>query len=488
MYRFVLVAFLAAVIAARADTPEIGQLDASPALFTVMAALNLAGYDADLASPHNHPLRNAIRTELEKRSIPSLPALKEFFASHRKRTDAQTLSQYISFALSANGPPNFEMKMREVEVPPDVGPLTGLSKLLSQFYQEAGLEDLWRRSQSAIDQYIERYHGPVTDAVTQVNAYLRQQTSGFRGRHFQIYIALQAPPNIVQTRSYANEYTIVITPSPDLRVFDVRHAYLHYLLDPMATRNKEILERKQGLADHALRAPALGDNFKQDFLQLATESLIKAVEARLDREPGKVQEAFLEGFILTPFFAEKLPAYEKQEASMQVYYPDLVGAIDLVKEDARMASVSFRTEAAPAKTVKVAPPPPPAPVTGAAKTLADAEDRYSKRDLDNAKTLFLEVLRQTDQKPMHASAYYGLARIAALQKDPETAERLFQKTLELQPEPFVKAWAMVFLGRLALAAGDREQAAQQFQNALKVDGASDLARREAQQGLQSSKP
>ena len=91
---------------AAAATPETGQLDASPSLFTVMAALNAAGYSADLSSPNNHPLRAAIQAELAKRNapslaaIPSLTAIKDFFERHRKRTDTLELSQYISFALA----------------------------------------------------------------------------------------------------------------------------------------------------------------------------------------------------------------------------------------------------------------------------------------------------------------------------------------------------------------------------------------------------
>jgi hypothetical protein len=253
-----------------------GQLDASPGLFTVMAALNAVGYAADLSSPNNHPLRDAVRAELAKRNIPSLPAIKAFFDRHRKNNDTDELSQYISFALTAGGPPDFAIRQRDVEIPPDVMPLQGLAPLLAVFYKEAGIEDLWKRSQPYIEQYIARYHGPVSEAVLQVNAYLRQQTSGARGRRFQIYIELLAAPNQIQTRSYGFEYTIVVTPSPEVRIFDVRHAYLHYLLDPMSTRYQEILERKRGLSDHAQRAHALADSFKDDFLLLATESLIKA--------------------------------------------------------------------------------------------------------------------------------------------------------------------------------------------------------------------
>jgi hypothetical protein len=278
-----------AAIAGHAAPAETGQLDASPTLFTVMAAINAAGYDADLNSPNNHPIRKAIRDELAKRNIPSLEAIKAYLAKHRLRNDTAELGQYISLALSVGPPPTFAFRQKDIEIPPDAGALRDFVPLLAAFYKEANIEDLWKRSQPAIDQYLARYHNPVTDAVLQVNLYLRQQTSGFRGRHFQIFVELQGAPNQIQTRSYGNEYTIVVTPSPDPRIFDIRHGYLHYSLDPLATHNAEILERKRGLIDHAQRAQALDDSFKQDFLLLATESLIKAVEARLDKAPQRVQ-------------------------------------------------------------------------------------------------------------------------------------------------------------------------------------------------------
>jgi tetratricopeptide (TPR) repeat protein len=472
-------------VTACAQNSELGQLDGSPALFTVMAALNASGYSADLASPNNHPLRDAIRAEIGKLNVPSLGPIKEFFERNRKHTDAQELGQYVSFALTANGPPTFAIKMRDVDLPPDVGALKELSPLLAAFYKEANIADLWKRSQPAIEQYLERYHQPVSEAVLQVNTYLRQQTSGFKGRHFQIFVELLGAPNQIQTRSYGDRYTIVVTPSPEPRVFDIRHAYLHYLLDPLATRYQEILNRKKPLADIAQHAPTLDDSFKQDFLLLATESLIKAVEAKLDHNPAGVQEALRQGHILTPFFADELPVYEKQEQAMLFYYPELVGAIDLKTEDTRLKQVEFDKQAM-VRTAKAAPVPAPPPLTGAAKTLEDAEQLYTARNLDQAKSRYLEVLKQTEDPAMHSAAYYGLARIAALEKDPEMAVRLFQKTLDLGPEPTVKAWSLVYLGRLSMAAGERDQAKQYFQSALKVEGASAATQQAALQGVELS--
>jgi tetratricopeptide (TPR) repeat protein len=470
----------------RAAPAQQGQLDASPTLFTVMAALNASGYDTDLDSPFNSPLRKAVRAELAKRDIPSLAAIKEFVAQHHQARDTDELGQYISFALTAGPPPDFAIHMRDVDIPPDVKPLRDLSELLAAFYKQADIADLWTRAQPGIDQLIEPYHQGVIDAVLQVNAYLRQQTSGFRGRHFQIFLEPLAAPGQMHTRSYGNEYTVVITPWPQPRINEVRHAYLYYLLDPLATRNEEVLNRKKPLSDLALRAQLLGDAYKQDFLLLTTGSLVRAVEARMDHKPDQVQQALREGYILSPYFYEALAAYEKQEQSMMLYYTTMVQNIDLYKEDKRLSTVNFAKQAPapPVQTVTVEEARTVTPPVY--ETLAKAEDLLKKQDLDQAEKLFQEAANQTSDKRAQAAGYYGLARISLVQGEAEDAETLLQHTLELEPEGQIKAWALVYLGKLRLEVMDKEHAAQDFQTALHVDGATDAALKEARQGLEKS--
>jgi tetratricopeptide (TPR) repeat protein len=449
-----------------------------------MAAINAAGYDADAASSNNSPLRETIRKQLAGKRIPSLNALKLFYQEHRQTNATADLSQYVSFALSVNGAPGFEPKGRDVDVPPDAAALEGFAPLLARFYNEAGIEDLWNQSQPAFDQAIERYHEAVAEAVLQVNGFLRNETSGTSAMWFQIYIDLLGAPNQIQTRSYDRNYYVVITPSAEPRIHDIRHAYLHYLLDPLSTRHQEIVMRKSGLADHAQRAAALDQSFKSDYLLLVTESLIKAIEARLDRQPALVNQAMLEGYILTAYFAEQLPVYLKQEQAMRFYYPEMVAAIDLKREDARLSQLEFVSQA-PVRQAKAAQPVPVEP-RGVDKTLAKAEQLYTERKLEPARQLYLKVLEETGERPLHAQAYYGLARIAVLEKNPEMAVHLFEKTLEAEPEPPVKAWALVYLARLSDAAGDRERATQQYREALAVEGASPGARQAAEQGVQRS--
>jgi len=258
-------------------------------------------------------------------------------------------------------------------------------------------------------------------------------------------------------------------------------------VDPLGARFADDLQKKARLGERALESPLLGEQYRVDFVRLATESLIKAIESRLDRKSALAEEAAREGFVLAPAFAELLQEYERQEVAMRLYFPDMVKAIDVKKEQQRIARIDFLKER-PVKTYRVTSEVKPPELTGAAKTLEDAERLFLDRGKspDNAaqaKELFLKAMQETDQKPMHARAYYGLARIALLDQDPATADRFFRKILELEPDPATKAWALVYIGKLADSQGDKEPAQDSYKAALAVQGISDLARQEAQRGL-----
>lgn len=488
MIRFLPAVVLAALLSPAAPAAEQGQLDASPALFSVLAAINAAGYDTGLDSPSDSPLRVEVRKALLARNIPCLEELREFYRLHRLDDPTANLVQYIYFALSVSDPPEFKYRMSENLLHPAVLHLEGFDRLMVKFHQQAGIDELWRRAQPAYQQAIARYHAPVTRGVLEVSGYLRNATSGFLGRRFQIYIDLLGAPNLVQSLSYVNEYFVVVTPSADVRANDIRHAYLHYLLDPLATKYAENINKKKALVDFAQGAGALDEAYKEDFLLLTTESLIKAVEARLAPASERLRlsdEACAEGFILTPYFYESLPLYEKDERSMRMYFPDMIDQINLKKETQRLDQVKF-AEAKPKRLVKIPAVRPKVVLTGAAKTLDDAEHAYSTKDYGQAKPLFQKALGETDDRGLQSRAYYGLARIAALERNPELSDKLFRKTLELDPPIDVACWSHIFLARLAGAAGDRDEASQHFRAVLAMQGIPARARQAAEQGLQET--
>ena len=255
-------------------------------------------------------------------------------------------------------------------------------------------------------------------------------------------------------------------------MFDIRHAYLHFELDPIMIKYGMELQEKRSLLDVVQLTP-LDDNYKSDFVLLSNESLIKAVECRLDKNRAGVEQAMRQGYILTEFFAEQLPLFEQQQQSMRFFAQDMVNAIDLRHETARISTVKFDSGQLQRKGQKVAVAPPE--VSKAGKTLEEAETLYTARSLDKSRDLFLKSLEQTGSQEEHAQAWYGLARLSLLQNQPDAAVKLFEKTLGASPDPFTKAWSYVYLARLSIAANDSARATKYYQEAIAVPGASDRA-------------
>jgi tetratricopeptide (TPR) repeat protein len=195
-----------------------------------------------------------------------------------------------------------------------------------------------------------------------------------------------------------------------------------------------------------------------------------------------VNEALRQGFILTPAFSELLPRYEKQPDAFRLYYPDLIAALDVKKEQKRLKDVEF-AQSAPQRVIA---PPAKMQLDPAEESLQTAEGLYENYDFQNATTLFKKVFSQTDNQSMHGRAYYGLARIAVREKRLSDAEDLFTRTAENNPGPAITAWAHVYLGRLALASGNAGKAGEQFRAALAIDGISAMAREAAEKGMEST--
>ena len=437
-------------------------------------------------SPLNerYRVRSQIREALAGRKIGCLPELKEFYQEHKKGSDTANLSQYISFALVAGDAPGFALP--NDAVPPDVEPLRGFSELLARFYKEANLEDLWNRSQAAYAAAMSQYQEPVINTLFEANGYLRNP-SGYLGRRFQIYLDLMAAPDQIQVRSYRDDYYVVITPTSTPVVDEVGDAYLAYLLDPLSFKYSEVIKEKKPLQKFAQEAPALDLAYKDDFSLLVTKCLIKAIDSRLmhggpEKREVFVNDAMREGFILTAAFSELLPAYEKQQEAFRLYYPDLVSAVDVRKEEKRLKRVEFVQSVPP----RVIAPPAKMQIAPAEESLAAAEGLYEQQDLENARKIFRKVFEQTSDKKLQGRADYGLALIDLQEKRWDEALDLFQRTVDANPNSALTAWSHYYLGQLQLKAGDAGKATAQFKLALATEGASPKLHEAAEKALAAS--
>ncbi len=473
--------------------------DSGLPLFVVMAAINAAGYDADLDSPQNSPIRKQVRADVAAANPPSLTALRSFYTVHRNASPTRDLSQWISFALLLDGPPDFDFRVKEADLPAEVNALRDLRGMLADFYKEAHLDQLWRKYRPAYEAELSRYDEGLGQVTLQVNGYLRLGTSAFLGRDFSIFVDLLSAPNQTNARSFGRDYYVVMGPSARPQMEQVRHGYLHFVLEPMAGKYSSVIQTKADLKPIAADAAALDRTLKANFRLLLSESLIRAVELRMtSMAPGpkqaRLNDILSEGLILAPYFYEALDVYEKQDIGMRLYYPDLVEKMDVRHEQKRLANVTFRAAASEPGIPKAGAQAADGTAAGAAgrgaapqaatdelKLLAQGEDAMSRQDMARAQEFFKSAAGL--KGPHQDRAVYGLALVAAQMGQPELAKTFFQQTIDLSRDPHVLAWANIYMGRISDMEQNRELAMKYYQQALKSGDNEPATIQAAQRGL-----
>jgi tetratricopeptide (TPR) repeat protein len=467
----------------RAQQAANVSLEANEQLFAVLAALNAAGYDTGLGMDTGNPVRQEVRGILAKKNIPVLGDLKKFYEEHRIAEDSgANLGQYISLALLLDSPPNFALTVPQSDLPPDANRVVGFVPLLRKFYEQANLLAVWSSVRQQYEAEINRYSTPVRRSVELTDAYLRLPSGAYLGRKYFISLSLLGGPEQVHARIYGLNYYLVATPSRETKIDEIRHQYLHFLLDPMAAKYSAEVHRKESLLQVARGAPRLAQDFKDDFSLLLTECLIRATELRMDKAPksvaeAKVKELTEEGLILTPYFYTALAEYEQQEASMNVYYRGMIEAMDPNQVEAGLSAVKFSTA-----------PPPPTGQTAAQPALTELERLLDQGDnsiyenhYEAAQSAFQSVLDKFD--PHNERALFGLAIVASNTRKPDAAEEYFHKVLESARDVRLATWSHIYLGRINDLKGDRKQALAQYRAASLTAAAYPDALRAVQSGL-----
>ena len=260
--RIVAVCALGAALSVSASAQQGSDptLDVSETLFSIGAAMNACGYDADLRS--SEPLRRQVRADVAQaaQSSPAARASRDelcrFYQDHRQPDPARDLAQYVTLALNLGPPPQFDLLRREADLPPDGAYVLGLLPLLQRFYQHADLGTIWRKHRADYEALIDRYHDPVAGMITATNVYLKMPATQYLGRQFTIYLEPLADPAQVNSRNFGSDYFMVIAPENGaLRMGEVRHAYLHYLLDPLTLKRANVLKKLEPLCSIRLPPP-----------------------------------------------------------------------------------------------------------------------------------------------------------------------------------------------------------------------------------------
>lgn len=461
------------------------RVEASPQLFATVAALYAAGFDRGPSVADGDPLL----TRLRALQGPATEALRAYYRDHSGPDPAATLSRYVTFALVAGPPPGFVLSVRREELPPDVLALVGFGEVLANFYQEAQLEALWREVQPRYEQDKQLLREPLGRILLTGTAYLRELIRP-GPRTFTVY----AEPLVggqTHVRNIGDQYAMVVNAA--VNPFDeMRHAFLHFLLDPLVIRHRDLLLAQDPLFRAALRAPRLPEDLRRDSLAFFTECLVHAVELRLRRLPAAQLAAELDradgdGEVLVRPLAGALVKFEASEPAMSFYFPDLLRSMDVTAERSRLQTLTF----APASELMAAQETGPrsrAATSEVDQVLAEGDRLIAAQDAAGAAAAFERVLARA---PGHPRALYGFAVASALLGQVKRAHELFTQVVSAasgadpatRPDPVALAWSHVYLGRLHDLAGEREQALAEYRSALAVSGAPEAARAAAQRGM-----
>jgi hypothetical protein len=496
---FVVTALLAILLPgvpafAQNQTSGTVSVETSPQLFATMCALDAAGFDANSNTLEIYPADSALRAKLLQLQGPAAQALRKFYAQHQFASADETLSPFLAFALVVGPPPQFRFIVSHDALPPPVLTIEGFNEILSNFYSEAKLESQWGSVEPESEREVTRLISPVRQIVFQTTGYLREILQPSQDRTFTVLVE-PLVGNRVNFRNVGDHYAIIVGPGPTLPLGDIRHAFLHFLLDPMTLKYQQTISTRRELLNVAARAPQLPPVYQSDFVGLFDECLVRAVELRMRKLPPEWVETALSandrtGFILVRPLYRQLVIFEKSEPAMSYYFPQLAEGIDVSAEKKRFENFKY---AGPSEAVDAGGiPGEDTGTVGEAElnqALIRGDRQIAMQDAKGASETFQGILREHPNLPR---AVYGLALASVLQGQGDKAEELFQQVVNAaannsnsaaSPNLDILAWSHVYLGRIRDLKGDRAQAIQQYRAALGVQEAPEAARLAAQQGL-----
>jgi tetratricopeptide (TPR) repeat protein len=495
-------------------------LTASEPVFLMAAALNACGYDEGL--DESAPVRKRVREEINQALAKSEDARAKrdkvcvYIAQHRMTGGVRDIAQYISLALYLTPPPQMETSADLTEMPPDSTQVVEIVPLLRDFVAAVDLHGIWLAVHPTYDREADRLHDPLTNMIVGTNLYLKLPATTYEGRRFVVVIEPMLSPHTVNARIYGTDYVVVVSPvNGEIPMNDVRHTYLHYVIEPLLYARASAIDRTQPILKEIRDAP-LEFRYRSDTVPLTIECLIKAIEARTmetgvpkytipanaDRSDmpryeherqiyqdkvdvirlAAVHHDMTQGFVLTQYFYEQLIQFEKDPASLKDTIGEMVYTMDIAQQTHRARDIEFDKEA----DGDVLERSKPRKLAG----LDLAEAKLSTGDVATASAMARQALAvkgdSLEAVANSARADFILARVAMMTRDPEGAIDGFQKTLASSKEPRLLAWSHIYLGRMLDLDCKRDEAVAEYKEALDARDGQQDTRLAAERGVKTS--
>jgi hypothetical protein len=511
--------------------PTISLISSEP-VFVMAAALNTCGYDEGL--PESDPVRKRVRDEINQALAKSedarakRDALCLYIAQHNMTGSEKDVSQYISLSLYLTAPPELEATADLTEMPPDATQVYEVLPMLRGFAAAVDLHGIWLTTHHFYDEDIDKLHDPLSHMVVSMNTYLKMPASSYTGRRFIVVTEPMLSPGTVNARVYGADYVVVVSPNVhgDIRMKDVQHTYLHYIIDPLLYARSNAIDRENPILKEIHDAP-LDFHMRSDPVPLTVECLIKAIEARtmdtgiapykipadVDRSDlpryesqqeavekkmedvrrAAVAHDMTQGYVLTQYFYEQLFQFEKSPVGLSDTIGEMVYSMDVDQQVHRARNTQFDREA----DEEVLERSGPRKLAG----LDLAEAKLSTGDVATASAMAKKVLAEPSDTVQWtadaARAHFILARVDLLSvhqgESEDEAEKTvgnavteFQKTLETSKDQRLLAWSHIYLGRVLDLECKRDAAVAEYKEALVVRDGQQDTRLAAERGVKAA--
>ena len=499
--------------------PTISLVSSEP-MFLMAAALNACGYDEGL--DESAAVRKRVRDEVNLALSKSEEARSRrdklclYIAQHRMTGTEHDIAQYISLALYLTPPPEMETSEELSEMPPDSTQVVEIVPLLKDFVAAVDLHGIWLAVHPIYDKEADRLHDSLSKMIVGTNLYLKMPASTTYGMRFLVVIEPMLSPSVVNARIYGTDFIVVVSPvDGQIRMTDVRHTYLHYVIEPLLNQRANAIDRTQPILKEVREAP-MEFRYRSDTVPLTIECLIKAIEARTmdtgipeykipanaQREDmpryeherqiyqqkvdairvATVRHDMTQGFVLTQYFYEQMIQFERDPASLKDAIGEMVYSMDVDQQVHRARQIEFDKES----DGEVLGRSKPRKLTG----LDLAEAKLAAGDTASASALARQTLAEPsdtlESVAAGARANFILARAAAMTGHPDDAIDRFQKTLSTTKEPRLLAWSHIYLGRMLDLDCKRDEAVSEYRLALTMRDGQQDTRLAAERGVKAA--
>jgi hypothetical protein len=498
-------------------------LETSEPLFDVAVALNACGFDQGLDS--SAPVRAEIRADVNKAleasedARTSRDALCQYIRLHQQNDSGLNVGQYVSLALYLSPPPELTPNVDESQLPPQAAAVVNVLPKLRQFAEDTGLHLIWIRHRPEYEALTGRVREPMRQMILDTRIYLNLPVSTYDGRRFLVLLEPMLAPEVTNARIYGADYILEMAPDntagDPVRMNEIRHIYLHYVVEPLVYSRGSAMERIQPILRSVQDAP-IEFFYKSDAPALLTECLIKAIEAHLytvgaaPQKPHSVHQRSdmdqydaeklawdkandfarlklvdtdeAQGWVLTGYFYQTLTQMPHNGGGLNDAIAPMIYGMDVQREEHHAEQILF-VKSAPADPLSPSPRQP-----RALSAMDRADILLMQGHVDTAEDLAEKAM--ADPKGDHARAQYTLARIELMHGAPDKAQEDFEATLKLSqgetaPDPRTMAWSHIYLGRLydAQSPPERDKAVAEYKSALAVRDSRPDTKAAAEAGL-----